>query len=287
MVTTIVFFVFMSLNPFMNSGLQIENQEMETQQYVTVSSNQTKTVMALEDYLIGVIAAEMPASFELEALKAQAVASRTFVSSRDYKVDDTTASQVYQNDEKLKEKWQDQYDENKRKIRQALLETKGQVLTYQQEIISATFFSSSNGKTNNSQDYWTGAKDYLVSVDSHWDHIKSDNIRTKALSWEQLHAIFSTIVHEITIISHYDNGYVKEVKVNEVVMSGRELREKLALSSSCFSIESNDQGITFTTVGSGHGVGMSQYGAQGMAKEGYSYDEILKHYYTGVEIVNR
>lgn len=107
------------------------------------------------------------------------------------------------------------------------------------------------------------------------------------MTWEQLSAIFSTIVDEVEVISRYENGYVKEVRVNQSVMSGRKLRELLELASSSFEVECDKSGVMFTTVGSGHGVGMSQYGAQGMALEGYRYDEILKHYYSGVEILNK
>ena len=215
------------------------------------------------------------------------MASRSYVYSRELIVDDTTSSQVYQGYDVLKEKWQEAYDVNLAKIQEAVMSTKGQVLVYDQQIIHAYFFSSSNGKTNNSEDYWTTPYPYLVSVDSHYDDIKQDNKRTKAFTFEELSQLFGETFISMEIISHYESGYVKEVRVNEKIYSGREIREMCILSSSSFQIEKNDQGIVFTTLGSGHGVGMSQYGAQGMALEGHNYIEILKHYYQGTEIVNK
>lgn len=251
---------------------------------VTVQTEDTMITLPLEEYLIGVVASEMPANFEMEALKAQAVASRSFVISRNFQVDDTTASQVYKTKETLKNQWKDDYDKNYTKIRQAVYDTQNEVLIFNNEVISATFFSSSNGKTNNSEDYWISQVDYLVSVDSPWDTTeKLDQIRIVNFTWEQVEAIFGQ-GKDYTIQEHYDNGYVKSVNINQKQYTGRQVRELLNLSSSCFEWFLDDTGITITTVGSGHGVGMSQYGANGMAKEGYTYQNILKHYYQGVEI---
>lgn len=124
-------------------------------------------------------------------------------------------------------------------------------------------------------------------MDSHYDFIKKDNIRTKELTNEELTKIFDESIKEIKILSNYENGYVKQVLVNEKEFSGREIREKCQLSSSSFEVSKTTKGFKFVTVGSGHGVGMSQYGAQGMALEGYDYKDILKHYYQNIEIVNK
>ena len=154
----------------------------------------------------------MPAEFELEALKAQAVASRTFVYSRNLKVDDTVNSQVYQNNEKLKEKWKDKYDEYINKVKKAVYETKGQVIVYKGEIIHAFFFSSSNGSTNNSEDYWSASYPYLVSVSSPYEEKKNE--RVKEISFNEMNSIFGMEVKNIEILELYENGYVKKVKVN-------------------------------------------------------------------------
>ena len=252
---------------------------------VTVTSQEGTSQIALDDYLVGVVAGEMPVSFELEALKAQVVASRTFVLSRNLKVDNTTLSQVYLTKEQMKKNWGNQYEENYQKIQKAVQETNNEVMMYQGEYISALFFSSSNGKTSNSEDYFPGKVAYLKSVDSHWDvEIDPQNIRSQFVSKAQLAKAFGISVSNMTIASHTESGYVKKVVVNGKEYSGREVREKLGLASSCFEMKREEGGYRFTTKGNGHGVGMSQYGAQAMAKENKNYKEILNHYYQNIEI---
>ncbi len=280
-----LFVIYLILPPFA-SEMRIKNIISE-KTMVHVSSLSGNLDVELEEYLIGVVASEMPAQFEIEALKAQAVAARTYVYSRELQVDDTVNSQVYQKDELLKEKWKDKYEEYIQKVKEAVSLTKGQVLMYDQKIINAYFFSSSNGKTNNSEDYWTTAYPYLISVDSHYDSIKKDNQRVKEISFEEINRLFGFSINQIEVISQFESSYVKEVKINDQIFSGKKVREICSLSSSSFEVEKTDTGFVFTTLGSGHGVGMSQYGAQGMALEGYDYRSILKHYYSGVEIVNK
>lgn len=281
LITSII--AFFSMLP---NSLSIKNQIGEKTETILVEIIRESGIekIPLETYLIGVIASEMPADFELEALKAQAVASRSFAASRNYSVDDTTASQVYKDDETLRKQWGNEYESKYTKIHRAIEQTKGEIMVYQNEIISAVFFSSSNGYTNNSQDYWISETPYLVSVDSHWDTTENlDQIRSAYFDWNQLSALFGEgYSYEIT--SWYDNGYVRQVHFNDQEYSGRQVRELLGLASSSFEIIQDDTGITFITSGSGHGVGMSQYGANGMAKEGYDYQAILKHYYQGIEI---
>lgn len=238
----------------------------------------------IDDYLLGVVAGEMPASFELEAIKAQVVASRTFVYSRLLSVDNTTNTQVYLNDEQMKNSWQDHYEEYKAKIKKAIQVTKGEIVTYQGECISALFYSSSNGKSENVENYFAGSpKSYLVSVDSPWD-AKYDNSfqREKSFSRSELDQYFGSFVYRD--ITRYPSGRVESIVINEQKYTGRQIREKLQLASSDFTIQKKDDDFIFVTKGSGHGVGMSQYGAQGMAKEGYGYVDILKHYYQGIDI---
>lgn len=259
-----------------------------SQDYIVEVQTKKKTLQVpLDDYLVGVIAGEMPVSFEIEALKAQAVASRTFVLSRNLKVDNTTNSQVYLTDEQMKKNWGKSYVKNKNKIQKAVQDTHNQVLTYKGDYISALFFSSSNGKTVNCGDYFAGDKAYLKAVNSEWD-IKEDPkfIRKKTLTKKQLANIFGIDSVKMEIMSYTHSGYVQKVIVNNKEYSGREIREKLGLASSCFQIEFTSKGYEFTTKGSGHGVGMSQYGAQGMAKENKNYKDILNHYYQNVDLTS-
>ena len=167
------------------------------------------------------------------------------------------------------------------------METEGEIMTYQGEPISAVFFSGSCGKTANSEEYWDSRTPYLRSVDSHWDKEEDGYEKTAVISEEDFHTMlgFENPVKEVGKPSHYASGYVKSITIDRIVFSGREIREKLNLRSSCFSIKKTSGGYAVTSRGFGHGLGMSQYGAQGMALEKKNYKEILKHYYTGVQIV--
>ena len=222
---------------------------------------------------------------ELEAIKAQVVASRTFVYSRLLSVDNTTNTQVYLDDEKMKVSWSDHYEEYKEKVQKAIVETKGEILTYQGKWISALFYSSSNGKSENVENYFKGSSQpYLVSVDSHWDQEYDPQfIRKVKYTKAQLNSLFGGSF-QYRFLEHYPSGRVKSILINQKQYSGREVREKLQLSSSDFEIVKEGNSYIFVTKGCGHGVGLSQYGAQGMAKEGYNYQAILKHYYQRAEI---
>lgn len=253
---------------------------------VSVTRDNEVIEIALEEYLIGVVASEMPSSFELEALKAQSVASRSFVVSRNFQVDDSTASQVYKDESDLRAVFGINYEEKISKIKEAVSATRGEVLYYEDQVVNALFFSTSNGETVNSQDYYENELPYLQSVSSEWDLEVNENAIVETFySLEDLRKLLGISGSvNISVVSRYDNHRVKVVKVNNKNYSGRELRELLNLRSTDFSLTKDKKGYTFKTIGFGHGVGMSQYGAQGMALEGYSYQDILKHYYKNVEI---
>jgi stage II sporulation protein D len=271
-----------------NKPIIIDNsiEESDLIVEVTRSTGEIQNIK-LEDYIIGVVAAEMPASFEKEALKAQAIASRTYVASRGFRVDDSIASQTYIDINEMNQKWGGFFDEHYTKIKEAVLETTSQVLMYNNEYISALFFSTSNGKTENNEDYFNSvAIPYLRSVDSPWDlSISNSAYSQKKFSINELKNIFDVERVSFMILSYKDSGRVDEVLVGDKVYTGREIRELLGLSSSDFEILEDNQSYIFSTVGYGHGVGMSQYGAHGMAIEGYKYQDILTYYYSDVEIV--
>ena len=248
----------------------------------------------LEDYVKGVLAGEMPVSFEIEALKAQAVASRSYVlikmrdnKDSDYDVVNTTTNQVYLTDEKMRSNWKDNYESNLKKVKTAVQDTSGEYLSYDGEIANALFFSTSSGMTENSEDVFVSAVPYLRSVSSAWDKTspKYEEVSTYALQdfYEKLGLEYSDVL-TIEITEKSNTGRPKNIKVNGTQFSSRYLASKLNLRSSYLSITENDKQVTVVTKGFGHGVGMSQYGAEGMAKEGYKYNEILAHYYEGTEI---
>ncbi len=247
----------------------------------------------LEKYVLGVVAGEMPASFNIEALKAQAVASRTYAlkkaeSNKEYDVEDSTTNQVYIDDNKMKEKWKDNYDELLKKIKNAVDETKGEVLLYNNELIDAMFFSTSNGYTENSDDVFSSSLPYLVSVESNWDKTESPVFAsTKEVTKKEFLfnlGLSDSNTIDVNNIERTKTGRVKNITINKKVFKGTKIRSIFGLKSTSFTINIKNDVVTFNVNGYGHGVGMSQYGANGMAKEGYNYKEILKYYYQNSDI---
>ena len=252
------------------------------------------TTLPFEEYIKGVVAGEMPATFELEALKAQAVASRSYAmyqmtatKDKDYDVTNTTQNQVYLTDEELKTNWKDEYNQKMNKIKTAIQETTGEYLTYNGQIVNAMFFSTSTGKTENSEEVFVSALPYLRSVDSKWDEESPAFTDTYTFDLKDFYTKLNLPYNEklnIEITEKTSTGRIKELKINNQELNGRDIATKLSLRSNYFEIIQNENKVTINTKGFGHGVGMSQYGANGMAKEGYKYDQILKHYYQNTEI---
>lgn len=252
-------------------------------------------LVPFEDYIVGVLAGEMPTYFNLEALKAQTVAARSYVMkkmdynrNKDYDVVDTVMNQVYLDDNHLQMVWEDEYDQKIKKLKQAVASTCGEYLEYEGKVVEAFFFSTSVGKTENSEDVFTNKVPYLRSVDSYWEedvspvfydyfnYTISDFFNRLGLSY---HETIKTKILKTT-----STGRIKEIMINDKKFLASEVVTKLNLRSAYFTIEQNKDNVKITTKGYGHGVGMSQYGAEAMARLGYTYDQILKHYYIGVEI---
>lgn len=264
---------------------------------IRVKRNSTDTIeeVPFEDYIVGVLAGEMPANFELEALKAQAVAARTYVLKKmqanykqDYDVVDTVENQVYISEEELKAKWKNDFENKINKIKQAVAETKGEYLTYKGEVIEALFFSTSVGKTENSEEIFSQALPYLRSVDSSWDEevspVFNDSFEFSLQEfYERLNLTYSEILN-FKITKTTSTGRVKEVVINGTTFSGSQIFSKLNIRSTFFDINQVGNNIIVNTKGYGHGVGMSQYGALAMAKKGYNYQEILSYYYIGTKL---
>jgi stage II sporulation protein D len=253
----------------------------------------------LEEYVIGVVAAEMPAEFELEALKAQALTARTYIVKqmindqpislpKGANVTDTVMHQVYYSDEELRRIWGTDYEWKIKKITEAVRATQGQILTYNNVPIEAAFFSTSNGFTENSEAYWENAFPYLKSVASHWDEQSPKFYDRKIMSvaeFEQKLGVHLPKDGSVgVVISRTPGKRVDIVEISGKRLKGREVREKLDLKSTDFTWMRKGNEIVITTKGYGHGVGMSQYGANGMAKEGKTYDQIVKYYYKDVQI---
>ena len=264
--------------------------------YSLVIKNTTTNEMfeiKMEDYLIGVVAAEMPASYEKEALKAQAVAARTYAYYKsfnkkgDYDLTTDNTTQVYIDNNKLKKKWGSKYDEYYSKITAVINETKDEVITFDGGVISAYYFSMSNGKTENSIDVFNENKPYLVSVDSleneSLKNYSRTNIITKLDFCNKL-SLKNCNNIKVNNIVYNDTHHVSLITINNISFKGTEFRKLLKIYSTDFSIEINKDEILIKCNGNGHDVGMSQYGANLMAQKGNNYIDILKHYYTGVNI---
>ena len=249
----------------------------------------------LEEYVVGVVAGEMPVSFEIEALKAQAVASRSYVLKKiadnkdnSYDVVDTTSNQVYLDEDYMKKKWQDNYVTYVNKIRSAVNDTASLYLEYDGEIANTMFFSTSNGYTEDCSVVFKEDIPYLKSVDSTWDSEVSSTFQyTEDMSIQEFYEKLGLKYNEtlkVEILERSSSNRIIKLKINDVEFSGRDIYNKLKIRSTDFTIEQIGSNIKITTKGFGHGVGMSQYGALGMAREGYTYDQILEHYYQGTNL---
>lgn len=258
----------------------------------------------MADYLKGVVAAEMPASFEYEALKAQAVAARTYTyyrlehSSADHPeadlCSDSGCCQAYIDPAVAAVNWGADALTNSRKIASAVEDTDGLVILYEDEPIQALFHSSSAGRTLDAVEVWGNSVPYLTGVDSpEGDEVPgyhSTAVFTPDAFKEAFLAAYpkadltgkpSSWFGQVTAAS---NGGVHTIVVGGVTVTGAQLRSLLSLRSADFTVSADDKAITFSVTGYGHGVGMSQYGANALAKEGKTFGEILKWYYTGVTV---
>ena len=251
------------------------------------------TNLDLEEYIVGVVAAEMPASFNEEALKAQAIAARTYAvykmqnTNNHYDVVTDVTNQSYITKEKMQEKWGSDYNKYFNKIKDSVDKTKGLVMKYDGDVIIAFYFAMSNGYTEDAKLVFNEEKDYLQSVASTYDNNSLKNFSvTKTLSKNEFCSALEISCDELVIsnIARSNTNRVNYITINDKTIKGTSIREKLNLRSTDFDIEEKDGSIFITTRGYGHGVGMSQYGANGMANAGYNYEEILKYYYKNIEI---
>lgn len=272
---------------------------------VYITKEEKVETVNVEDYLIGVVSSEMLVSFNEEALKAQAVAARTYYfSKRNTKctqaqgadICDTVHCQVYvSKDEKMKQ-WGSKGKENYEKIKKAVYDTEGQVLTYKNELVkSPLFFSTSSGNTEDAKDVFGGDIPYLKPTSSPGEEgapkfktttsMKINDV-VKKLNREFKSAKLTegNIDSQIKLGERSSSGGVLELKVGNTTVRGTDFRRVLGLFSTNFTYNISGDEIVFNCLGYGHGVGMSQYGANAMGNEGKNYKDILTHYYSGVEI---
>lgn len=261
--------------------------------YVNIyRSNGNVVKLELEEYLVGCVGAEMPAAFNEEALKSQAVIARTYALKSiktDKRLTDTESTQSYKSNDELKNTWGSSYNTYYNKIKSAVDSTRGEYLSYNGDYIEAVYHSTSNGMTESSTNVWGNYFPYLVSVSSEYDSDSPTYIQDKFITYDEISnklGITINIETNFNIISKTSGNRVEYIDVGGTTFRGVDFRNKLGLRSSDFDMNKSDNGITFTTRGYGHGVGLSQYGANGMAKSGHNYKDILIHYYPGTVLKN-
>ncbi len=264
--------------------------------------------VSVRDYVIGAVAAEMPASFEKEALKAQAVVSHTYaerqrnlqkkapdsaLGTADFS-DDPNKYQGFFTDEKIHHYFGDNYDTHYNKIAEAVDEVLPYIITYDDEPIIAAFHSMSSGKTESAENVWGTAVDYLVPAESKSDkdapnYVDETNI-SKDFVQARLEKVFQGVQlgdsaeKWIKVQEKSKSGTVLKVTVGDLILSGNDLRTAFGLRSADFDVDFKDDEFIFTTRGYGHGVGMSQYGANYMAQKGKDWEDIIDHYYADCTI---
>lgn len=281
------------------------SSETALQENVTVYNPEltenNKANSDFENYIVGVVSAEMPASFEEEALKAQAVAARTYAyrqiihdNIKFSQINPSNFGQAYITTDEMKKRWGNNFNNWYTKIKNAVYDTSGEILVYNNAPILAAFHSTSSGITESSENVWSNKLPYLRSVESKEDENAPNFISKTTVTKEEFKIKINSLnanitkdeVNNITITERSAAGYVTKIKIGDKTFSGKDIRNVLGLRSTNFTITYDANNIIFTTKGYGHGAGMSQYGANFMAQKGSNYKQILEHYYYGVEFMH-
>lgn len=276
-----------------------ENTEIEKIKLLLTDTNQI-VELPFDDYIKGVLIGEMPVSYELEALKAQALVARTYTL---YKLqngenvhdgadmcDDINCCQCFRTKEYAFASWDDSGESAKwSKIEEAVNATKNQCITYDGEVIAAFFHANSGGKTEDVKYIWGEVEiPYLKSVAGFEKDLDEEIKIFKTEEFENLikekYDLYEYNSGEVKVIDYTTSGRVNSVQLGDIKLKATDLRILLSLKSTNINIEATDEAVTIKTNGYGHGIGMSQVGANQMALNGKKYDEIVKHYYTDVEI---
>ena len=261
------------------------------QQKIKVYNHRTNQTIQLNlnEYLKGVLAAEMPSKFSMAALKAQAVAARTYtlkkLQSQQQITTDSTKDQAWISKRKLLAKWGlKTYLYNWFKISSAVESTTGIILSYEDKLISAVYHSTSGGTTASAEEIWGQKVPYLSPVNSNYETTSPYYRKEYYFSYPQLKEKLN-VSHlnkqNLQITNRSSSGRVLQLQANSSLFSGQEIRQELNIPSTRFKLSKQQTGVKIITSGYGHGVGLSQYGAQGLAQQGYNFTQILHHYYQG------
>jgi len=292
--------------------VNLEKTKYEYSKFGTIRLYHSKTgeveELPIDEYLYGVVSSEMPASYDIEALKAQAVVARTYTI---YQIknskgkhdnadicDNFACCQAWLSKDDRMAKWsEDEREANWKKIVNAVDSTQGKIITYNGEVIDAFFHSNSGGITETASNVWGGQNfPYLKSVETSGEdgyseynsevEITKQDFVNKIKEKHQETIIDFDEIDCIKILEFTESGRVKTIKIGNIQIAGTELRSLFGLKSTNFNFEIKDNSVVFFVKGYGHGVGMSQTGANSLAKQGSTYENIIKHFYNNVEIIN-
>lgn len=271
---------------------------------VYISKENKVEKVPLEEYVLSVVSSEMPATFHEEALKAQSILARTFVINKlitgcnnikEGNICDTTHCQAYLNINKKKKAWGKDGDEYLKKLKKVVKETEGKVLSYNDQLVKyPQYFSTSSGNTEDAVAVFSEDVPYLKSVESPGEEISPKYESEISISISDFKSkikksipnsdLGNNITEEVKILNRNTGGTVDDIKIGDTTIKGKEFRKIFGLNSANFTLEVLEDKINIKCLGYGHGVGMSQWGANVMAKEGSKYDEILEHYFKGSKI---
>ena len=287
----ILFAISIKISPRKTTSFNNVKKPIKEEIMLNVLDKKTNEIIKinLEDYVIGVVSGEMPASFNEEALKAQAIASRTYAifklnnnNGKSYDLVTDITNQVYLNSEEQQNLWKENYEKYHDKLSKCVKVTEGLVMKYNDEVIASYYFAYSNGQTENVEYVFGETKDYLKSVESNEGiNITNEVVMSKKDFCNKLNIECNDILITNKLLTK--SNRVEKLDINGKTFNGTEIRKLLNLKSTDFDIQYNDN-VTITTKGYGHGVGMSQYGANYLAKNGKTYEEILKYYYQNINI---
>ena len=288
----------------LSDGSQADNTQGDGDTISVYIADEDKTEdMDFREYIIGVVAAEMPVEFHEEALSAGACAAATLARIRMSEEKDASLKgavistdpkkhQAYMTKEEMAEKWNGDFDSYYEKLCRAVDKAIDYTITYNGKPIVPVYHAISPGKTEAAENVWGGSVPYLVSVDSVGDTLCEKYLSLTALTFDEFSLAMQnegcSFPEDITLWigegSYTESGTLKEIEIGGKSFTGEELREIFSLRSAAITLDLTKNGIEITVKGYGHGVGMSQYGADYLARQGYGWQEILCHYYTGVEV---
>lgn len=312
LIKTLIVSIVVLLLPFLLTLLLKEHQSSNSLEAMNFTIyyevNDSKDKLSFNDYLIGVVAANMPAGYQMEALKAQAVIARTYalynislLQQEDSGKDTFTTSELglsYINLSSLEEFWgSEDYSVYFAKLENAVSGTKDEVLVYDNDLVLPVFFNTGSGSTRSALEAWGVDIPYLVSVSSKQDVNSTNYLKLVEFEFTDLIPLLESyysdltltednFFEEVSVTARDSIGYVTKIDLGNQTVSGEEFAKVLGLASSHFYIEAYEGKVRIVCNGTGHGVGLSQYGANEMAENGSSYTDILTYYYTDTTLSN-